>query len=341
MKNLINFFFSFDKLFKEKLVIPFFWLALIVWALSYSATALDSIELDPLAALIEFVGFFAELLLVLVSIRIISEIFVAIFRINDNLSPDGGKSELADIDPIAETRRAAEMAASRTREVTKSATEKTRSTLDDVKHSVEDTAENLTSRARSLTGTAKPQPKVIDRDESALGVGSTPKPEDEPTPVKALEPSAIDKATVQKRGRGRPKGSKNKATPASAATIAAKRGPGRPKGSKNKSTTKTAATPKAAATAKTATATKASSAPAKRGRGRPKGSKNKPKPVGASTGSAPKRGPGRPKGSKNKASASGSKPGPKKGQPIPRDADGNLLKKDGTPRKKPGPKSKD
>jgi len=29
MKNLLNFFFSFDKLFKEKLIVPFFWLAII------------------------------------------------------------------------------------------------------------------------------------------------------------------------------------------------------------------------------------------------------------------------------------------------------------------------
>ena len=73
-------------------------------------------------------------------------------------------------------------------------------------------------------------------------------------------------------------------------------------------------------------------------RGRPKGSKNKPKPATATAAAPAKRGPGRPKGSKNKTT--GSKPGPKKGTPIPRDADGNLLKKDGTPRKKPGRKPK-
>ena len=35
MKNLMNFFFSFDKLMKEKLVIAFFWLALIIAGLNY------------------------------------------------------------------------------------------------------------------------------------------------------------------------------------------------------------------------------------------------------------------------------------------------------------------
>lgn len=308
MKNLLNFFFSFDKLFKEKLIVPFFWLALIVWALAYSAEALDTIALDPLARLIEFVGFFAEVLLVLVTIRIVSEIFVAIFRINDNLSPDGGKAELADIDPIGEARKAAEHATARTREITKTATDKT----------------------RLVTHTKAPSMTPKEKTEAVIGKGSVPKASDKPTPVKILEPSAIDAAAV-KRGRGRPKGSKNKpkakADTASAASASTpvKRGRGRPKGSTNKPKTEAKAAD--------------GKAPVKRGRGRPKGSKNKTT-ADAATATAPvKRGRGRPKGSKNK-STTGVKPGPKKGKPIPRDADGNLLKKDGTPRKKPGPKSK-
>jgi len=309
MKNLINFFFSFDKLFKEKLVVPFFWLALIVMALSYSAEVLDTISLDPLATAIEFIGFFAELLLVLVSIRIVSEIFVAIFRINDNLSPDGGKSELADIDPVGEARKAAEMAAARTREMTKSATDKAIS-------------------ATSTKSIESSSAKTID----VMGKGSIPKASQAPTPVKALEPSAVDGQAVKAR---------NTAKAAAATTDApVKRGRGRPKGSTNKTTTA-----KAKPAAKAADGTE----PAKRGRGRPKGSKNKTtaaKPAAvAADGTAPvKRGRGRPKGSTNKttkpktAKAAAGKRGPKKGQPIPRDADGNLLKKDGTPRKKPGPK---
>lgn len=306
MKNLLNFFFSFDKLFKEKLIVPFFWLALIVWALAYSAEALDTIALDPLARLIEFVGFFAEVLLVLVTIRIVSEIFVAIFRINDNLSPDGGKAELADIDPVGEALKAAEHATARTREITKSATDKT----------------------RLVTHTKAPSMTSKEKTEAVMGKGSVPEAGDEPTPVKALEPSAVDSTPV-KRGRGRPKGSTNKpkAGTASAASASApvKRGRGRPKGSTNKPKTE----------AKSADGT----TPVKRGRGRPKGSKNKTTADAATTAAPVKRGRGRPKGSKNK-STTGTKPGPKKGAPIPRDADGNLLKKDGTPRKKPGPKSK-
>lgn len=268
MKNLINFFFSFDKLFKEKLIVPFFWLALIVWGLGFFATALDAVALDPLAGIVKFVNFWASIFLALVTIRIISEIFVAIFRINDNLSPDGGKSESADIDPVAEARRAAEMAAARTREMTKTASDKTRSTLDDVRHSVEDTGEAMSGKAKAAVSSM---------------TGKSPSAPKEPTPVKALEPSAVDGQAVARK-RGRPKGSKNKPKAAAqSATPAVKRKPGRPKGSKNKTTA-------------------ASTKPA--------------------------------------SSAAPKKRGPKPGHKVPRDADGNLLKKDGTPRKKPGPKAK-
>jgi len=105
MKNLLNFFFSFDKLFKEKLIVPFFWLALITWGLGFFSTALESISLEILATIIDFFQFLVKILFALVLIRLISELAVAIFRINDNLSPDGGKSELADIDPVAEHER--------------------------------------------------------------------------------------------------------------------------------------------------------------------------------------------------------------------------------------------
>ena len=272
MKNLINFFFSFDKLFKEKLVVPFFWLALIVAGLAFFAEALNSISLRPLANLIEFIGFFAEIFLVLISIRIMAEILVAIFRINDNLSPDGGRSELADIDPVAEARRAAELAASRTREMAKTAPKSSDSPKTDAK-------------AKTATPTSKP----ADTKASAAASGG----------------SMVKKA---------------------------------PDASKSEASTSTAAD------AKPATKT-SGDAPKKRGPGRPKGSKNKTS--AASGSSAIKRGPGRPKGSKNKTTLPGStgstgrsKPGPKPGTKVRRDADGNLLKKDGTPRKKPGPKPK-
>lgn len=328
MKNLINFFFSFEKLFKEKLVVPFFWLALIVAGLAFSAEALKSISLKPLASLLDFVGFFAEILLVLISIRIVSEIFVAIFRINDNLSPDGGKAELADIDPVAEARKAAELAASRTREMAKSAPKPTAPKSGDVK-----------SEASKSEAPKPDAPKADPKPTPASLEPAQTKAEDVPVTAAAAETGPM-----VKRGRGRPKGSTNKPKTAAATSATktedqpVKRGRGRPKGSKNKHKTAENAAPAASA-----------EQPVKRGRGRPKGSKNKPKAATVTSATKTedqpvKRGRGRPKGSKNKPKAAEtttkSKPGPKPGSKAPRDADGNLLKKDGTPRKKPGPKPK-
>jgi len=253
MKNLINFFFSFDKLMKEKLVIAFFWLALIIAGLNYFSEALSAIKLGPLASVVEFILFFGSILLTLVALRLICELAVALFRINDNLSPDGGKSETANIDPIAEARKAAEAAAVRARDLsktagekasaaTKSAVEKTKHAADSVKDSAEDVAEAAVSKTKAATSSATKS-------------------------VKAAAPTK----------RGRPASSKTKTT---AKSTSAPKKRGRPAGSKNKTTTKTAK----------------STTPKKRG--------------------------------------------PKPGSKAPRDAQGRLLKKDGTLRGKPGPKKK-
>lgn len=149
MKNLFNFFFSFDKLMKEGLVRGFFWLGLINIGLMFFARMFGAVRLDWLAAPFSFFQFFVQFLLAIVVLRLIAEVVIAIFRINDNLSPDGGKSETADIDPVAEARRAAEHAAKRAGEfsktavdktsaATKSAGEKTKSTFDDMSEKVAD-----------------------------------------------------------------------------------------------------------------------------------------------------------------------------------------------------------
>ena len=265
MKNLINFFFSFDKLMKEKLVIAFFWLALIVAGLNYFSEALSAIKLGPLASVVEFIIFFGSILLTLVTLRLICELAVALFRINDNLSPDGGKSETANIDPIAEARKAAEAAALKARDLsktagekasaaTKTAVEKTKSAADSVKDSAGDVTEAAVNKTKAATTNATKT-------------------------VKAAAP--------KKRGR--------------------------PAGSKNKPTAKAAKAP----------ATKTASAPKKRGR--PAGSKNKTttKTTGTTT-----------------TVRTAKKRGPKPGSKAPRDAQGRLLKKDGTLRGKPGPKKK-
>ena len=158
MKNLINFFFSFDKLMKEKLVIAFFWLAIIVFSLAYFSSFLSGIKLGPLAWIVDRINFIGSWLLVIVALRLLCEVAVAVFRINNNLSPDGGKSETADIDPIAEARKAAEAAAIKARDLsktagekasaaTKTAVEKTKSAADSVK----DSAESAASKTKALS----------------------------------------------------------------------------------------------------------------------------------------------------------------------------------------------
>lgn len=284
MKNLINFFFSFDKLMKEKLVIAFFWLAIIFFGLNFFSEALSAIKLGPLAAVVKFINFFGGILLTLVTLRLFCELAVALFRINDNLSPDGGKSENANIDPISEARKAAEAAAIRARELSKTAGEKASAATKSVKDSAEDLAESATSKAKSATMSAK------EKTESVMGKGSVASADQDPTPVKILEPSAPKK-------RGRPAGSTSKA-----------------KSTTSKTSPSVKATPKPKV--------KTTEAPKKRGR--PAGSKNKTSTT---------------KAAKPKTTSTGKKRGPKPGSKAPRDSQGRLLKKDGTLRGKPGPKT--
>jgi len=262
MKNLINFFFSFDKLMKEKLVIAFFWLALIVAGLNFFSEALSAIRLGPLAAVVEFIIFFGSILLTLVALRLICELAVALFRINDNLSPDGGKSETANIDPIVEARKAAEAAALRARDLSKTAGEKASAATKNAVDKTKSATESVKDSAESAVGSAKTKTKSAANSVSKKTSSVTSKTKTVKTKATntAETPTVKIKATPKKRGR--PAGSKNK-------TTAAK---------KPASKTKTAST----------------SAPKKRG--------------------------------------------PKPGSKAPRDAQGRLLKKDGTLRGKPGPK---
>lgn len=261
MKNLLNFFFSFDKLFKEKLIVPFFWLAIIVWGLAFFESFLAGINLGPLAFIVKIVGNIITILLALVIFRLLAELATAIFRINDNLSPDGGKSELVDIDPIAEARKAAEMAAARTREATKSVGEKASAATKSVRENVDDMTETVQAKAKSATASVKEKTKAA---------VETAKPSSKTTAEKAPDISDAPKKRV------RPESSKSKPKTVKPKTVGTK-----PAASKSKTKTTTASTSKAKTTGKR---------------------------------------------------------GPKAGKKIPRDADGNLLKKDGTPRKKPGPR---
>ncbi|RKQ71814.1 uncharacterized protein DUF4282 [Litorimonas taeanensis] len=253
MKNLFNFFFSFDKLLKEKLIIPFFWLAIIVWGLDLFAEGLAALKLGPIAGFVIFINSFATILFALFTIRLVSEIAVAIFRINDNLSPDGGKSESADIDIMAETKKAAEAASKRARELTQAATERTKSSVDGVKDSMEDISETVQSKAKAATSATK-------------------------TKVSSAKKTAASKTAASK---------------ATSETVDIEA----------KTTTKAVSTKKAPTAVKKTTTAKKTTAV--------------------------------------KKTTTTKKRGPKPGTKALRDKDGNLLKKDGTPRAKPGPKKAD
>jgi len=141
MKDFFNFFFSFDKLMKDRLVPLFYWAAIIFLGLAFGGEFLNGLKLGWLAKLLSLFEFVAKIVIAFVGLRLLCELAIAVFRINDNLSPDGGASELADIDPLAEARRAAEEAAKRTREMTSKAVDKTKSAASGLKDSGEKAAD--------------------------------------------------------------------------------------------------------------------------------------------------------------------------------------------------------
>jgi len=268
MKNLINFFFSFDKLMKEKLIVPFFWLSIILIALYFSTVFLETIWLGPLAKILNVFTFFVAIVFSFVGVRLLCELMVAIFRINNNLSPDGGRSETADIDPMVEARKAAEAAALRAREVTKTAGEKasaaTKSAVDKTKNA----ADSAKDSVGDMTNTA------VNKTKSAAKSASS-----SVSKTKTLKSKTSDTKAPQSKKPTDQKRSAKKTAPAKSKPV----------------------TPK------------------------------KPAPIKSKS--------SKPKSPRPKTSAK-TKPGPKRGTKARRDAQGRVLNKDGSLRKKSGPKAK-
>ena len=205
MTNILNFFLSFDKLMKEKLVKAFYWLSLIAIFLTFGATVFDNIWLGPLAGLLRFVGFFVLLLLSIVGLRLLCEAVIALFRINDNLSPDGGKGETADVDLLNEARKAAETAASKAREAAKTATEKTKSALDKTKDAADDLSEKTSDAVSKASDSVKTKTKAAsarvkrnvasDNMSDDMSDDITIEPETAPAPKPAKKVTAKKAAT--------------------------------------------------------------------------------------------------------------------------------------------------
>ncbi len=133
MFDLFKQFFSFQKLMKDRLVAAFFFLGLVVIGFKFLGTlwaAFSNLFSGAAGSgLVLFFAAFFQILFMFVLLRLISELMMAIFSINDNLSPDGGKSYTADIDVFETTKEAAAKAAKSASAVTKSAIEKTKTKI--------------------------------------------------------------------------------------------------------------------------------------------------------------------------------------------------------------------
>ncbi len=201
MSKLINFFFSFDKLMKEGLVRAFFWLGLLMIGLTYGAEVLDAIRLEWFAALLEFVRFFTEVLFAIVTLRLLAELAIALFRMNDNLSPDGGKSETADIDPLMEARNAAELAAKRAQEATKSAVDRTSAATKSATERSKSAANDLSAKVRPQVAPVKKASKVAPTKTKSASAGKAKTVDVKPTSVKKAAPkkTAAKTSTAKKR----------------------------------------------------------------------------------------------------------------------------------------------
>lgn len=135
MMDLLRQFFSFDKMMKDRLVVSFFFLGLIVIVLSFLGTLLNSFAVMGnghfINGLALFLGAFIRIILLFVGLRLACELMIAVFHINNNLSPDGGKSEMAKLDPVEAAREAAAKAAKSASTATKTVVSKTKSRFGD------------------------------------------------------------------------------------------------------------------------------------------------------------------------------------------------------------------
>ena len=211
MINLFKQFFSFEKLMKDRLVKSFFFLGLVVIGLKFFGTIMLAFGimnhsfLRGLGVLI--VALFQPLFL-FVGLRLVCELMVALFEINDNLAPDGGKSNTADIDVFETAKDAASKAAHSASTATKSVVDKTKTKINERKSDqkdagVDDYADyedtpppkpivKKTVRKRTVKK-AKPAPKVYTKKPAAK------KTVKRATPKKAVKKPAAKKTTAKKK----------------------------------------------------------------------------------------------------------------------------------------------
>jgi len=176
MKNMINFFFSFDKLMKHKLVPLFFWAALIYLAILFARDILQlAVFTEWIAWLTGWLEIIALVVMSFVGLRLVCELAISIFRISDNLAPDGGASDTADIDPLEETRRAAEEAAKRAREVTSKAVDKTKTAASNLNEKRKSDKADKTGETKADQVFDKPKPKSTTPKKTSTSTKTTAK----------------------------------------------------------------------------------------------------------------------------------------------------------------------
>ncbi len=159
MLDLLKQFFSFDKLMKDRLVGAFFYLGLVVIVIMFWATLKAAFAVFG-SSFFDGIGYvllaFFQILFFFVGLRLLCELMIAVFHINNNLSPDGGKSDTAEIDILETTREAATKAAQSASSATKSAIQKTRTKLAEREHKSDDYPDYEEAPAPE---TKKPAPK--------------------------------------------------------------------------------------------------------------------------------------------------------------------------------------
>lgn len=250
MKNLINFFFSFDKLMKHKLVPLFFWAALTFIAIGFIRDVFGATYFTKwIAWLTGWLERLSLVVLTFVGLRLVCELAIATFRISDNLSADGGASDLADIDPLEETRRAAEEAAKRAREVTGKAVDKTKSAASNLKDSAEKRFDKVADPALKKKAKGESVDQVFDKPVKTEPVAETQSSTSKAATSQATKSKSPSKKTTTPKKTTAKKTTAKKSTPAKKTTA-------KPSTSKTSSTTKKKTTAKKTAAKKTSTSKK-------------------------------------------------------------------------------------
>lgn len=188
MMDLFRQFFSFDKMMKDRLVTAFFFLGLVVVVLSFFSTiaaGFSRMGHDFISGFGLLLFAFFQILLLFVGLRLACELMIAVFHINNNLSPDGGKSDTAELDPVEAAREAATKAAKSATSATRNVVEKTKSRFaDDDETPAEDVYPDYEDPTPPKRVRKKPAPKEPAAKKTTAKATTAKKPAAKKAPAK-------------------------------------------------------------------------------------------------------------------------------------------------------------